>query len=150
MWKATRPNRFGWTVLPGDNGLPEVSEATPLEYLFRWLNSNRLLGDTVSLCGIHSSEEGARVIISQRFLIGRYPTAIQIRRELRKFGFLPFQGFSIGSYADSSFLNPELGIALFDATPDNFIMTMGTPVPIDVIPVIVGPKLRSQLLRLMA
>jgi len=150
MWKATRPNRFGWTVLPGDNGDPVVSEATPLEYLSRWLDSNRLLGDTVCLGGIHSSDEGIRVIVSQRFLIGHYPTALQIRKELSQFGFLPVHGFSIGSYADSSFFNPELGIALFDATTDNFILTMGTPIPIDVIPVAVGPKLRSQLLKLMA
>ncbi|MFM2197231.1 MAG: hypothetical protein RLZZ505_663 [Verrucomicrobiota bacterium] len=48
MWKATRPDRFGWTVLPGDSGDPVVAEATPLEYLVRWLVCNRLLGDTVS------------------------------------------------------------------------------------------------------
>lgn len=149
MWKATRPNRFGWTVLPGDGGDPVVSEATPLEYLSRWLDSNRLLGDTVSLGGIHSSDEGTRVIVSQRFLIGHYPTVQQIRKEMRKFGFLPVQGFSIGSYADSSFFNPDLGIALFDATTDNFILTMGTPIPIDLIPVTVGPKLRNQLMNLM-
>jgi len=150
MWKATRPNRFGWTVLPGDDGVPVLSEATPLEYLSRWLDSNRLLGDTVCLGGIHSSDEGTRVIVSQRFLIGRYPTALQIRKELHKFGFWPVHGFSIGSYPDSSFFNPDLNIALFDATTDNFILTMGTPIPIDVIPITVGPKLRNQLLNLMA
>lgn len=149
MWKITRPNRFGWTVLPGDDGYPEVAEATPLEYLVRWLISNRLLGDTVSLAGIHSTDEGTRMIVSQRFLIGHYPTPIQIRDELQDFGFIPVQTFSVGAHGDSSFFNPELGIALFDAAKDNFIMTRGAPVAIDILPVKVGPKLRSQLLKLM-
>lgn len=69
---------------------------------------------------------------------------------MHKFGFWPVHGFSIGSYADSSFFNPDLDIALFDATTDNFILTMDTPIPIDVIPITVGPKLRDQLLNLMA
>lgn len=36
MWKVTRPDRFGWAVLPGADGSPEIADATPLEYLERW------------------------------------------------------------------------------------------------------------------
>lgn len=31
IWKVTRPDRFGWTVLPGEDGVPHLAEATPLE-----------------------------------------------------------------------------------------------------------------------
>ncbi len=30
-WKITRPNSFGWTVLPGGDGMPKIAEATLLE-----------------------------------------------------------------------------------------------------------------------
>lgn len=45
LWKVTRPDHFGWTVLPGVDGLPEIAEATPLEYLKRWQNANIVLGE---------------------------------------------------------------------------------------------------------
>ena len=32
----------------------------------------------------------------------------------------------------------------------SMILSQGTPIPIDVIPITVGPKLRDQLLKLMA
>lgn len=149
MWKITRPNRFGWTVLPGDDGYPEVSEATPLEYFVRWQITNRLFGDNLSLRGIHCTDEGSRMIVSQRFLIGSFPSSYQVKEELQDFGFRPIQTFSVGAYDDSSFFNPEPGIALFDAAKDNFIPTKGVPIPIDVIPVKVGARLRNQLLKLM-
>jgi|TARA_B110000037_G_scaffold53935_1_gene66218 hypothetical protein len=69
--------------------------------------------------------------------------------EVGDFGFVPVRKFSVGAYPDSSFFNPELGIALFDAVIDNFIEVDGIPVPIDILPVKVGTKLRSQLLKLM-
>jgi len=149
MWKITRPDRFGWTVLPGDNGSPEVAEATPLEYLVRWQISNRTFGDTVRLMGIYCSDEGTQVVVSQRFLAGIYPNSFQIREELVNFGFSPVRTFSVGAYGDSSFFNPELGIALFDAARDNFITLNGIPVPVDLLPVKAGSKLRAQLLKLM-
>jgi hypothetical protein len=59
VWKVTRPDRFGWTVLPGEEGVPQIAEATPLEYLERWLNANRLLGDNAKLRGVSETDEGA-------------------------------------------------------------------------------------------
>lgn len=150
MWKATRPNHFGWTVLAGDGGLPVVMEATPLEYLVRWQISNRILGDAVRLRGIHSDEFGTRVIISQPFIAGSYPDSLQVRELMRALGFRLVPSFSVGAQPDSSFFNPDLGIALFDATTDNFILTKGIPIPIDIIPVTVDLKLRSQLRKLMS
>lgn len=149
MWKITRANHFGWTVLPGDNGLPEVSEATPLEYLVRWQITNNILGDTIRLRGIHSDERGTRVIISQPFVAGPYPTREQAKGLMDAIGFVLVPSFSVGAQDESSFFNPEFNIALFDAANDNSILSDDTPVPVDIIPVVVGAKLRQQLLRLI-
>lgn len=149
MWKVTRPDRFGWTVLAGSSGTPEVMEATPLEYLVRWQISNLILGDAVRLRGVHSDEWGTRIIISQPFIAGTYPDSLQVRELMRTLGFHFVPSFSVGAQPDSTYYNPDLNIALFDATTDNFIFSKGTPIPVDIIPVTVGPKLRSQLLKLM-
>jgi len=149
MWKITRPDRFGWTVLPGDNGVPEITQATPLEYLLRWKHSNDLFGDRVRFEGIFVGDEGVQVIVSQEFIVGFNPTVHVIVLEMARRGFVLIPGFSIGSEPDSSFYNPVEDIAIFDAACDNFIECSGIPVPIDVIPVKVGSKLRAQLLKLM-
>ena len=36
IWKVTRPDRFGWTALPGEDGVPEIAEATPLDFAPFW------------------------------------------------------------------------------------------------------------------
>jgi hypothetical protein len=68
---------------------------------------------------------------------------------MRSLGFRLVPSFSEGAQPDSSYLNTDLKIALFDATTDYFILSGGTPIPIDIIPVKVAPKLRCQVLKLM-
>lgn len=149
VWKVTRPDRFGWTVLPGDDGLPHIAEATPLEYLKRWQNANRLLGDNAILRGVSENDEGVQVVISHPFIEGRYPEKIDIVLELRKRGFLLVPDFFIGSEPDSSFYHEREGIAIFDATCDNSILSHGIPMPVDVVIVEVGALLRLQLLAMI-
>ena len=149
IWKVTHPDRFGWTVLPGSEGKPEIAEATPLEYLERWLTANRLLGDSARLRGVSHSEGEVRIVISQPFIEGPYPEKAAIVMELRRRGFLLVPHFFIGSEADSSFYHEREGIAIFDATCDNFILSHGLPIPVDVVVVPVGGLLHLQLVRLM-
>jgi hypothetical protein len=146
VWKVTRPDRFGWTVLPGDDGIPEVAEATPLEYLERWLNANRLLGDNAIMRGISETDEGVQIVISHPFIEGSYPNKPDIIDELRRRGFMMVPRFFIGSESDSSFYNDDKRIGIFDATCDNFILSQGIPIPVDVVIVAVGDLLRIQLL----
>lgn len=150
IWKATRPDHFGWTVLPGYDGSPAISEATPLEYLERWLNANLMLGDDVILRGVVSKEEGVQVVISQPFVPGSYPEKMAIAGELEKRGFIPIPEFSIGSETDSTFYHVESGLAMFDAASDNFILCQETPVPVDVILMQPSGRLKRQLLALTA
>ncbi|MES2660136.1 MAG: hypothetical protein V4689_16050 [Verrucomicrobiota bacterium] len=148
-WKVTRPDRFGWMVLAGDDGIPEIAEATPLEYLERWWNSNRLLGDLATLRGVSDTDDGVQIVISQPFIEGSYPLKSRIVEEFRKYGFVLVPGFSIGSESDSSFYNDTLRLGIFDATCDNFILSQGTPIPVDVIVIPVGNRLRGQLLAMI-
>jgi hypothetical protein len=146
VWKVTRPDRFGWTVLAGEDGVPHIAEATPLEYLERWQNANRLLGDSAILRGVSETDEGVQAVISHPFIEGPYPEKRDIIGELRKRGFVLVPQFFIGSESDSSFYNDDQRIGIFDATCDNFILSQGVPIPVDVVIVAVGDLLRLQLL----
>ena len=146
VWKVTRPDRFGWTVLPGEDGVPHIAEATPLEYLERWQYANRLLGDNAILRGVSETDEGVQVVISHPFIEGPYPEKRDIIGDLSERGFSLVPRFFIGSESDSSFYNEDQGIGIFDATCDNFILSQGVPIPVDVVIVVVGDLLRLQLL----
>ena len=149
IWKVTHPDRFGWTVLPGNAGKPQIAEATPLEYLERWVAANRLLGDNARLRGVSHSTGDVRIVISHPFIEGPYPEKDDIVLKLGKRGFLSVPDFFIGSEPDSSFYHEREGIAIFDATCDNFILSHGIPIPVDVVVVPVGDLLRRQLGKLM-
>jgi hypothetical protein len=69
---------------------------------------------------------------------------------LGKRGFLPVPDFFIGSEPDSPFYHEREGIAIFDATCDNFIQSHGIPIPVDVVVVPVGDLLGQQLAKLMS
>ena len=145
VWKVTRPDRFGWTVLPGDDGQPHIAEATPLEYLERWRHANRLLGDNAKLRGVSQTDQGVQIVVSHPFIEGPYPEKERIVSELLKRGFLMVPRFHIGSEPDSSFYHDEWRIGIFDATCDNFILSRNIPIPVDVLIVDVGDVLRRQL-----
>jgi len=147
-WKVTRPDRFGWTVLPGEDRIPEVAEATPLEYLERWAAANKILGDNVKLRGVVIEEDVIRVVISQKIIAGPYPNKCAVKEEMSKRGFFQVP-FSIGSETDTTYYDDEHRIAAFDGSTDNFILSNGVPIPIDVIIIRVGDSLRCQLLDLI-
>jgi hypothetical protein len=149
VWKVTHPGRYGWTVLPGAGGRPEIAEATPLEYLERWSVANRLLGDNAKLRGVSISGEEARIVVSHPFIEGPYPDKDAITLELGRRGFALVPEFCIGSESDSSFLHEAERLAIFDATCDNFILSGGLPIPVDVVVVNAGRELLRQLLALM-
>jgi hypothetical protein len=132
-----------------EEGVPQIAEATPLEYLERWLNANRLLGDNAKLRGVSETDEGVQVVISHPFIEGPYPQKPDIIDELRRRGFNRVPQFFIGSESDSSFYHEAKRIGIFDATCDNFILSQGVPIPVDVVIVAVGETLRRQLLNLI-
>lgn len=89
-------------------------------------------------------------IVSQPFIEGPYPVKSVIVEEFRRYGFVLVPGFSIGSESDSSFYNHTLRLGIFDATCDNFILSQQMPIPVDVIVIPVGDRLRGQLLAMIS
>ena len=144
-WKVTRPDHFGWTVLPGHDGNPYGAEATPLEYLERWQNANEVFGDDVKLRGVIVTDQGVQVVVSQPFIKGKYPEQSQIRTQMREQGFQLVPRFHLGADPNTSYYHVEEKIAVFDAAPDNFIMSQKMAVPIDVVVIRVSDALGKQL-----
>ncbi len=148
-WKVTRPDAFGWTVIPGLKGIPVITEATPLEYLERLGNSVKFFGDSVLLRGVAETDYGVQIATSQIFIKGPFPSKESVAADLLTRGYIPLSSFFIGAERNSTFYHVEENIAIFDASTDNFILSNGVPVPIDLIIQIPGRKLRAQLLRLL-
>ena len=148
-WKVTRPDHFGWTVLPGEDGAPVASEATPLEYLERWLNANEIFGDAAKLRGVIVTEQGVQVVISQPFIKGPYPSLSEIKVQMAAGGFDPVVGFHLGAEVNTSYYHPGEKVGVFDAAPDNFILSHKMAVPIDVVTIRVSDALHVQLRRRM-
>ncbi len=98
------------------------------------------------LRGVVVTDQGVQVVIPQPFIAGPYPEKFRITRELHARGFIPISGFSIVCKTDSTFYHPEFGWAMFDAASDNFILSRGIPVPVDVILLKPSPSLKHQLL----
>ena len=111
--------------------------------------ANRFLGDAVELEAVVETEQGVQVVVSQPFISGRYPSKPQIARTLGTMGFLKVRGLSVGAERGSSFYNPDARLAIFDAATDNFILSEGLAVPVDVIALTPGRKLHRQLLAML-
>lgn len=150
IWKVTRPDHFGWTVLPGDDGEPFGAYATPLEYLERWSAANHYLGDEVRLRGVSVTERGVQVVVSQPFIAGSHPSMDEIVEDLEARGFFRVKGLTLGAEPESSFYQPGERIAIFDAAPDNFIVSGCIPVPVDVVVIKASEALHQQISRLGA
>ena len=148
-WKVTRPGHFGWTVIPGDNGLPKSAYATPIEYLSRWINANTYLGDRATLRGIAETGHGVQIIVSHPYIDGEYPEMEHVYSDMKIRGFVKVPDFVMGANAPS-FYRKEDNVGIFDASEDNFIVSGGIPVPIDVITIRPGIVLKEQITNLIA
>lgn len=149
VWKLTRPDHFGWTVLAGADGKPESTHATPLEYLQRWQCAEQYFGDRIVIRAVIQSDCGVRSLISHPFIKGPHAAREQILSFMKQQGFQRISGFSVGAEPDTSFFHPAANIALFDAASDNFIVSHGIPIPVDLLTLMPGHALRSQLLALL-
>ena len=69
-FKATFPGRCGFAVILTHAGVPDLADATPLEYLERLILQNRVFGDKVRLEGITQEPGGTAIVTSQPHLWG--------------------------------------------------------------------------------
>ena len=84
-----------------------------------------------------------QVVISHPYVDGPYPTQEVILRDMEKRGFSQVPKVFMGADAPS-FYNKSGNIAVFDASEDNFILSEGFSIPVDVITLIPESKLRLQ------
>jgi hypothetical protein len=150
-FKATYPGRFGFSVIAGAVGAPELVAATPLEYLDCLLLQNDLFGDTVDLNGVANEESGLVILTSQTNVTGGAVTGAEIVEFMRHFRFQPLLGLNLGNPGALAYYRDLDEIAAFDAHPANFIKDLdGIVLPIDLILVRADSALQTALTRYLA
>ena len=135
-FKATHPGRSGFAVVCGEEtgGLPELTNALPLEYLERLILQNRIFGDRTTLEGVAS--EGGRLVIltSQPTVIGDEVSDDDMIEFMQKLWFAPLHGLSLGRPGALAFYRDLDEVAAFDAHPGNFVKDGdGVVLPIDLV-----------------
>jgi len=142
-FKFTHPGRFGFTVIATSGGVPDLTAATPLEYLERLLIQNRVFGDDLRLEGIIEAGGEVSVLTSQPNLTGDPVTPSEITAFMQQLWFQPLTGLSLGHPGALAFYRDLDEVAVFDAHVANFVKeTAGTVLPIDLI--LVGADARLQ------
>jgi hypothetical protein len=133
-FKATYPNRFGFSVIAGPAELPALVAATPLEYFERLLLQNTLFGDQIRLEGIAIEQTGVIVVTSQPNITGQSVTQEEIFEFMRGLWFQLLLGLPLGNPGALAFYRDLDEIAVFNAHAGNFVKdTNGVVLPIDLI-----------------
>lgn len=144
--KATRPGRYGFTVIAMPDGTAELTDALPLEYLERLLLQNSLFNDDLRLEGVAVERERLVILTSQPNLTGDEATGQDMLTFMRKLWFLPLTGLSIGRPGALAFYRDLDEVAAFDAHPGNFVKDDdGHVLPIDLILVRADEPLQKAL-----
>lgn len=133
-FKFTHPGRFGFTVITTPGGVPDLTVATPLEYLERLSLQNRVFGDDLWLEGIVEASGEVSVLTSQPNLTGDAVTPSEITAFMQQLWFKPLAGLQLGHPGALAFYRDLDEVAVFDAHVANFVKdTAGTVLPIDLI-----------------
>ena len=133
-FKATFPGKFGFVVVLTPAGIPDLADATPLEYLERLILQNRVFGDSVCLEGMTQEAGGIAIVTSQPHLAGTAPTREEILSFMARLWFKPLRGLDLGRPGSLAFYRDLDEVAAFDAHPGNFVRDAeGIVLPIDLI-----------------
>ena len=123
--KFTYGGAFGRTVRSIEQGLVP---ATPLEYLIRWSHHNALFPPITRITGVLSeARDGLAILIEQDALLGDLPSEDDVAEFMLSAGYSPLAQHRF------AWQNRDIGFALFDARPANFVNVSGVPIPFDLI-----------------
>lgn len=123
--KATWAGHFGMKVVHRND---EEPQASPVDYLHRWMLHNELFGDSVAFLGALDTPQGLRLLIEQPAIEGEVATLEQIRSFFESSGWLPFK---IGD--DIAYYDAEREVVVSDTHLGNIIaMPDGELAPIDL------------------
>ena len=130
--KTTYGGCFGRTVRRIQAGL---APASPIEYLRRWSLHNHLFGAITSIVGVTNlRDDSLAITVSQQVLAGDLPTDPQIATFMSQSGFQPILDQLFAWYRNHD------AIAIFDARPANFVLVEDSPIPFDLIPVVLSQR----------
>ena len=102
--------------------------ATPLEYLIRWSHHNALFPPITRITGVlREAHDGMAILIEQDALLGDLPSEDEVAEFMRNAGYSPLAQHRF------AWQNRDIGFALFDARPANFVNVSGVPIPFDLI-----------------
>lgn len=123
--KATHPNYFGKKVI---YRIHETPDASPVEYIERWLLHNEMFGDSVTFLGGLETEAGLRLIIEQPAIIGEAVTPAQVDQFFTQHSWNPFHIEGILAYYDE-----ERHVVISDTHAGNILrISSGLLLPIDL------------------
>lgn len=106
----------------------EEPQASPIDYLERWLLHNQLFGDSVVFLGAIEDDNKSRLLIEQPAIEGTVATLEQIQSFFTTSGWLPFR-----IDGNLAFLDPDRELTVSDTHLGNIIvMPDGQLAPIDV------------------
>lgn len=150
VYKTTHPGTFG--LIPALQKVPlpagqferrlEILEATPLEYLLRWLNNNEVFEDQARLEGIIQwPDDKISIAISQPVYHGvpALPSEIESHFLAAGWTLLPRQS------GHQLFFNYAFNVLAIDAEPRNVYLTENGLQPFDVILTEPSPELEDFL-----
>jgi hypothetical protein len=127
-------------------GLPDLANATPLEYLERLLLQNSVFGDTVQLEGVATEPPGTAIVTSQPHITGDDISTNDILNFMSRLWFKPLHGLHLGRPGSLAFYRVLDEVGAFDAHPGNFVKdTQGIVLPIDLILVRADDRLQRAL-----
>ena len=145
-FKATHAGRFGFCVIALDDGMAELTGATPFEYLERLQLQNQLFTDDIRLVGVALERGQAVIVTSQEAIRGTEVKAEEIETFMRKLWFQPLTSLSLGRPGALAFYRDLDEVAAFDAHPGNFVKDdNGVVLPIDLILVRADEPLQKAL-----
>ena len=124
----THPGSFGWS------SAGEGLKATPLEYLDRLAWQNLLFSDEIKIIAIVGEKRVLQMVTSQPYIFEPYDSPDITLEEIDHFFEVRhFDKISVNPDAPW-FFNSDLGIAIGDGHPGNFIRDVhGEIVPIDLV-----------------
>ncbi|HWB02062.1 MAG TPA: hypothetical protein VG796_03495 [Verrucomicrobiales bacterium] len=156
-YKATHAGRYGWYAAldyrfnkrtQEDEPYVGMGNATPLQYLDRLLQQNKVFSDDIVLEGVWIEADGLVILTSQRFIQGNPSTPGEILEVMDVLGFERIPGLPANSEDCFSFYDRRTRTAAFDAHTGNYIrVSCGDVVPIDLVMVRADDAMHDYLCR---
>lgn len=123
--KATWADHFGMKVVYRSD---EEPQASPIDYLERWLLHNQVFGDSVVFLGAIKDDSKLRLLIEQPAIEGTVATLEEIQSFFTASGWRPFR-----ADGNLAFFDPDREITVSDTHLGNIIvMPNGQLAPIDL------------------